>query len=46
MITNTNSSYTSIVELETYQDKHRVITDVEKRFMSHLRASSPSLYSA
>jgi hypothetical protein len=45
MITNTNSSYTSIVELETYQDKHRVITDVEKRLICHLRASYPSLYS-
>lgn len=39
MITDTSSSNTNIVELETYEDNHRLMTDVEKRLARQLRSS-------
>ncbi|CAF1087989.1 unnamed protein product [Adineta steineri] len=39
MITDTNLSNTNIVELETYEDNHRLMTDLEKRLSQQLRAS-------
>ena len=39
MITDTSSSNTNIVELETFEDKHRLISDVERRLSRELRAS-------
>ena len=39
MITDTSSSNTNIVELETYEDKHRLVGDIERRLARELRAS-------
>jgi hypothetical protein len=39
MITDTSSSNTNIVELETFEDKHRLLGDVERRLSRELRAS-------
>ena len=39
MITDTSSSNTNIVELETYEDRHRLLDDIEKRLSRELRAS-------
>ncbi|UJR38043.1 hypothetical protein I4U23_030725 [Adineta vaga] len=39
MITDTSSSNTNIVELETYEDNHRLMTDIEKRLAHQLRSS-------
>ena len=45
MVTDTNSSFTDIVELETFEDKPRVITNIEKRLIRQLRVSLGSRYS-
>lgn len=39
MITDTSSSNTNIVELETFEDNHRLVSDIEKRLARELRAS-------
>ena len=39
MITDTNSSNTNIVELETYEDNHRLMTELDKRLARQLRSS-------
>ncbi len=39
MITDTSSSNTNIVELETFEDEHRLIGDIERRLSRELRAS-------
>ncbi len=39
MITDTSSSNTNIVELETFEDKHRLVGDIERRLSQELRAS-------
>jgi len=39
MITDTNSSNTNIVELETFEDEHRLVGDIERRLSQELRAS-------
>lgn len=39
MITDTSSSNTNIVELETFEDQHRLIGDIERRLSKELRAS-------
>lgn len=39
MITDTSSSNTNIVELETFEDKNRLIGDAEKRLSLELRAA-------
>jgi hypothetical protein len=39
MITDTSSSNTNIVELETFEDNHRLVSDIEKRLAQELRAS-------
>ena len=39
MITDTSSSNTNIVELETFEDQHRLIGDIERRLSRELRAS-------
>jgi hypothetical protein len=39
MITDTSSSNTNIVELETFEDEHRLLGDVERRLSRELRAS-------
>lgn len=36
MITDTNSSYTNIVELETFEDQHHVKTKIEKHLIRQL----------
>ncbi|CAF3650648.1 unnamed protein product [Adineta steineri] len=45
MITDTNISFTNIVELETFEDKNRTISDMEKRLINQLRASRRPRYS-
>jgi len=45
MITDTNLSFTNIVELETFEDKYRVITDIEKGITHQLKASYQPRYS-
>ena len=39
MITDTSSSNTNILELETFEDEHRLIGDIERRLSRELRAS-------
>lgn len=39
MITDTSSSNTNIIELETFEDQHRLISDTERRLSRELRAS-------
>lgn len=39
MITDTSSSNTNIVELETFEDQHRLVGDIERRLSRELRAS-------
>jgi hypothetical protein len=39
MITDTNSSYTNIVELDTFEDKYRHVSDIERLLSRELRAS-------
>jgi hypothetical protein len=39
MITDTSSSNTNILELETFEDEHRLVGDVERRLSRELRAS-------
>jgi hypothetical protein len=39
MITDTSSSNTNIIELETFEDKHRLVGDIERRLSQELRAS-------
>jgi hypothetical protein len=39
MITDTSSSNTNIVELETFEDKYHLIGDIERRLSKELRAS-------
>jgi hypothetical protein len=45
MITDTNLSFTSIVELETFEDKYRLMTDIEQRITRQLKASYRPRYS-
>jgi hypothetical protein len=39
MITDTSSSNTNILELETFEDEHRLLGDIERRLSRELRAS-------
>lgn len=39
MITDTSSSNTNIVELETFEDKRRLVDDIERSLSKELRAS-------
>jgi hypothetical protein len=39
MITDTSSSNTNIVELDTFEDKYRLVGDIERRLSRELRAS-------
>ena len=39
MITDTSSSNTNILELETFEDEHRLVGDIERRLSQELRAS-------
>ena len=39
MITDTSSSNTNILELDTFEDEHRLVGDVERRLSRELRAS-------
>jgi hypothetical protein len=45
MITDTDSSYTNIVELETFEDKQPFLTDIERRVSIQLKASYHSRHS-
>lgn len=45
MITDTNLSYTNVVELETFEDKHGLMTDIEKRMTRQVKASYRQRYS-
>ena len=39
MITDTSSSNTNIVELETFEDPYHTLSDIERRLSQELRAS-------
>ena len=39
MITDTSSSNTNILELDTFEDRHRLVGDIERRLSRELRAS-------
>ena len=39
MITDTSSSNTNILELDTFEDQHRLLGDIERRLSRELRAS-------
>lgn len=39
MITDTSSSNTNILELDTFEDEHRLLGDIERRLSRELRAS-------
>lgn len=45
MITDTNISYTNIVELETFEDKQRLMTDIEKQIKQQLKTPCRPRYS-
>lgn len=45
MITDTNLSSTNIVELETFEDKQRIMTNIEKRIKRQLKAPYRPRYS-
>ncbi len=45
MITDTNLAHTNIVELETFEDKHRLMTDNEKHITRQLKAPYRPRYS-
>lgn len=45
MITDTNCSFTDIVELDTFEDQNRVLTDIEKRLRRQLKTFYRPRYS-
>lgn len=45
MITDTNCSYTDIVELDTFEDDNRVTTEVERRLRQQLKTHYRPRYS-
>lgn len=45
MITDTNSSHTNILELETFEDHCRIMTDLQKELLRQVKASCRTRFS-